>query len=130
MPTHDVIELSSDDEVGTTQPSRHAIIEPPAEDLKTAIRSVSSHILQEYVIQLCENVPGATEYLSSALLTFYARNGARKDRRRTRWVECANCGKDFDLSAKRVNRECVYHPGLSQLITQNANHLALPALTS
>jgi len=115
MPPQEVIELSSDDdEAGPVQPLPRAAIQYPAEDLQIAIRSVSSHVLRDFVIQLCRNVPGATNYLSAALLT-PARNGAKGGKQKTRWVKCANCGEDFDLSAEGDDEECIYHPGSFQL---------------
>jgi hypothetical protein len=113
MPSQEVIELSSDDDDdGPLQslPRPAIFIQYPAEDLQIAIRSVSSQILQDSVIQLCRNVPGAAQYLSAALLT-PKRNGKQNKR----WAKCANCGEDFDLSTEGDDDECIYHPGSFQL---------------
>ena len=117
MPPQEVIELSSDDDEARPVPPLpvpRAAIEYPTGDLQIAIRSLSSRILQDSVIQLCRNVPGATKYLSAALLT-PARNGTKGGKQKTRWVKCAVCSEDFDPSVEGNDGECIYHPGSFQL---------------
>lgn len=89
-------------------------IQPPSSELKRAISSVRLERLQDTMLSLCRQIPGATEMLANTLLTPSKSKGAVAGTKRkmvTRWVTCANCKEEFDVANNDDDEGCTYHDG-------------------
>lgn len=80
--------------------------------LHDAISTVSEERLRRIVHTLANTVPAAEEALILELITL---------KRKTqdvvsRWEICGNCDQEFDVSARREEEECLFHPGKSRAV--------------
>jgi hypothetical protein len=77
------------------------------EELEDTVDGMTESRLRKIVIMLADRIPA----FRSALVKEAMVVSGKKRKAVPRWDVCANCKEEYDVSGKRDDEECCYHPG-------------------
>lgn len=80
--------------------------------LHEVISNVDERRLRHVMHMLANTIPAAEEVLMRELITLKRKScDDRELMVVARWETCAQCDEEFDVSRKREDKECCFHPG-------------------